>query len=153
MDLNELVEQMDMQFEEYRTFVNKENSVIFNVSADKLRDVEDGEIVSPYDGYQDWEKEELRDCEAIIDDNEIYIEIPSKYDIHEYNIMEEFCLSIDDNKLSDELYYAIKGSGAFRRFKDMVFRYDIADDWYQYCDNKYRKIAIEWCEENDIDYK
>ncbi len=55
----------------------------------------------------------------------------SKYDIHEYNIMEDFVLSIDDNKLSDELYYAIKGKGVFRRFKDLIQRYGIADrkDW------------------------
>lgn len=154
VDLIELVEQMDMQCEEYSIFVNKANGVIFTVSADKLRDVEDGETVPPYDGYQDWEKEELRDCESIIDDDdEIYVEIPSKYDIHEYSIMEEFCLSIADNKLSDELYYAIRGNGAFRRFKDLIQRHGIADDWYKYRDNKYREIAIEWCEENDIEYK
>lgn len=67
--------------------------------------------------------------------------------------MEDFVLSINDNKLSDELYYAIKGSGAFRRFKDLIQRYGIADDWYKYRDNKYREIAIQWCEENDMEYK
>jgi len=82
IDLNELIEQMDMQFEEYRTFFNKENGVLFTVSADKLRDVE-----------------------------------------------------------------------AFRRFKDLIQRYGIADDWYKYRDNRYRGIAIQWCEENDIKYK
>lgn len=82
IDLNELIEQMDMQFEEYRTFVNKDNGVFVTVSSDKLRDVEDGEIVPPYDGYQDWEKDELRDCEAIIEGfNDKFISIPSNYDI------------------------------------------------------------------------
>jgi hypothetical protein len=105
VELDELIEQMEMQFEEYRTFVNKEDGTFVTVSSDRLRDVEDGEIVPPYDGYKDWEIEELRDCEAIIDGYyENYIEIPSKFDIHEYSIMEDFVLSIDDNKLSDELF-------------------------------------------------
>lgn len=154
IDLDQLVEEMDMQFEDFRTFVNKESGQFVTISSDNLRDIEDGEILPPYDDYQDWEKEELEECEAIIDCyNEDYIPIPSKFHIHEYSIMEEFCLAIDDEKLSDELYSAIKGSGAFRRFKDLIQRYDIADDWYKYRDNKYREIAIEWCEENDIEYK
>lgn len=36
IDLNKLVEEMDMQFEDYRTFVNKENGTFVTVSSDNF---------------------------------------------------------------------------------------------------------------------
>jgi hypothetical protein len=36
-------------------------------------------------------------------------------------------LSITDQRISEELYYSIKGKGAFRRFRDMIRRFDIED--------------------------
>ena len=65
---------------------------------------------------------------------------------------EEFCGSLDDGRLSDILNNSIQGRGAFRRFKDNIHRYGIAEDWYRYRDDSLRKIAIEWCEENGINY-
>ena len=66
--------------------------------------------------------------------------------------MERFCLSVEDQAISDELYYAIKGRGAFRRFKDRIHRYGLAEAWYQYLDEALEKIAKRWCEEHQIDY-
>jgi hypothetical protein len=76
--------------------------------------------------------------------------LPSKYDINEYKIMESFCLSIVDQEISDELYYSIKGKGAFRRFKDMIKRFGIENYWYQHQDEAIKQIAIDWCNENGI---
>lgn len=82
-----------------------------------------------------------------------YISLPSQFDIHEYSIMEKFCLSINDDNLQDIMYSSIKGNGAFRRFKDNIHRYHIAEDWYKYRDEAIKQIAIEWCEDNEIRYK
>ena len=46
----------------------------------------------------------------------------------------------------------IKGSGAFRRFKDAVHHYGIADDWHKYRDDALKQIAIEWCRENNVEF-
>ncbi len=66
--------------------------------------------------------------------------------------MEQFCLSISDPKISDELYYAIKGRGAFRRFKDQIHYYGLADAWYEYLEAALKKMAVAWCERNTIEY-
>lgn len=66
--------------------------------------------------------------------------------------MERFCLSIEDEEISDSLYYAIKGKGAFRRFKEGIHRYGITDDWYKYREEALKQMARDWCEENDIEY-
>lgn len=86
------------------------------------------------------------------DGNKNFLGLPTKFDIDEYRIMERFCLSIQDEKTSEALYIAIKGSGAFRRFKDSIHRLAVADDWYKYRDKALKGIAVGWCEENDIAY-
>ena len=50
------------------------------------------------------------------------------------------------------MYSSIKGSGAFQRFKNKIHHYGIADEWYKYKDEALKELAIEWCEENEIEY-
>ena len=30
---------------------------------------------------------------------------------------------------------------------------NIIQDWYDFRDKKYKQIAIEWCEQNELEYK
>jgi hypothetical protein len=66
--------------------------------------------------------------------------------------MESFCLSIPDEKLSELLLNQIRGSGAFRRFKDTIYRYGIEKDWFRFRADAYKEIAIDWLENNDLAY-
>jgi len=66
--------------------------------------------------------------------------------------MEEFCWSIKDEGLSNQLYGSIKGSGAFRRFKDNIHRAGIEKNWYAFRDAAIRKVAIRWCEANELSF-
>jgi hypothetical protein len=68
-------------------------------------------------------------------------------------MMEKFCLSLNDSEMSDTLYGLIKGHGAFRRFKDAIHKYNIADDWYKYRNGELNEIAIEWCQQNSIEFE
>lgn len=78
--------------------------------------------------------------------------LPDKYDINEYSIMENFCFSLDNEKIMNELLYAIRGRGAFRRFKDKVQRLGIQQQWDNFREEAFKEIAIEWCEYNNIPY-
>ena len=79
-----------------------------------------------------------------------FVALPDKFEIHEYSIMERFCLSLSDEELQDELLYAIRGSGAFRRFKDAIYRKEIQDDWYRFRDESIKDIAIDFLESEGI---
>ena len=81
------------------------------------------------------------------------IMLPTRYDIDEYSMMEDFIETIEDEKLYNQLYIAINGPGAFRRFKDTCINFDIIENWYNFKDKKYKEIATEWCQENNIDYE
>ena len=80
-----------------------------------------------------------------------YLRLPTKYEINEYHIMEEFIWTLEDEKVN-KLEGAIQGRGAFRRFKDMVNRMGISQQWYNFQAEYYRKLAIEWCKENSLEY-
>ncbi len=35
----------------------------------------------------------------------------------------------------------------------MAIRVKLADDWYKYRNDALKEIAIEWCQENDIEFE
>lgn len=55
--------------------------------------------------------------------------------------MEEFIWTLKGEK-ADKLECAIRGRGAFRRFKDMVDGMGISQQWYDFQAEYYRKLAI-----------
>lgn len=81
------------------------------------------------------------------------IMLPTRYDINEYEMMEDFAETIEDDRLQIQLYISLNGSGAFRRFKDTCINFDIIDDWYKFRDGRYKELAINWCKENNIKFE
>lgn len=79
--------------------------------------------------------------------------LPTKFDIHEYSMMEDFITTISDNLLHNQLLIAINGTGAFRRFKDTCTNFGCIDDWYKFRNIKYKEIAVKWCKKNNVEYE
>jgi hypothetical protein len=77
---------------------------------------------------------------------------PDEFDINEYKIMEDFCVTSQDHQVGLELLQLIKGSGAFRRFKNAIRELGVESAWYEFKRKALEKIAIEWLEENEISY-
>ena len=89
--------------------------------------------------------EALEDMEENFQD---YISLPNQRDIDEYSMMENFIAKLSDLDVQGELEIVIRGTGAFRRFKDTICRLDLRQEWYDFRDNAFKKIALEWCEEH-----
>ena len=66
--------------------------------------------------------------------------------------MERFCYTVEDDELSRRLLSSIRGRGAFRYFKDTIYEYGIEEDWYEYREQAFKEIAIDWLEGNKIAY-
>ncbi|WP_096435057.1 UPF0158 family protein [Alteribacter populi] len=150
--LNEIIDELEMLMEEYKTYFNKKTYKITSISTTHLRkaeDVEEGEL----DTFPDWIKHELVEAIAILEDEEDgqYVELPSKFQVNEYEIMKEFSFS-QDAPIQSHLLRTIDGRGAFRRFKDEIISLNIEQEWYSYRRQQLRKIAVNWCERNSIKY-
>jgi hypothetical protein len=84
---------------------------------------------------------------------EASIILPTQHEINEYQIMVDFIETIDNLEIKNNLQRLIYGKGAFRRFKDYCVEMNIIQEWYKYRDEQYKEIAIEWCKQNELEYK
>jgi hypothetical protein len=100
----------------------------------------------------DLELDYYQEVNKILASDPDYLKLPSKFEIHEYEIMERFSLSYPNKKVSDILIGKIRGSGAFYRFKETIYQYGIENNWFQYRDNAYKEIVIARLESHDIAY-
>ena len=94
------------------------------------------------------EQEEVYDR---LDEHGFY-RLPTSFDIHDYDIMEEFVYTLSGSA-RDKLASAIQGKGTFRRFKDTVIRLGIDQEWYDFQSAEYKRKAARWCEDNGIEYE
>jgi hypothetical protein len=146
--LSDIIDGMESQSDESSSFLNKKTGEVILMTDYAMRAAEDNE---PLEDVPDWERELVSTGREILAGTGEYIQLPTKYDINEYGIMENFCTSLDRREIGDILYDLISGSGAFRRFKDAVYKYGVEDEWYKYRNNAIKEIAIEWCRENNIE--
>jgi hypothetical protein len=146
---------MEMMMDEYHKYLNTETGKIITVSSEDLGIAEDSAEDDDFSEYSDWQRDAIEEAMDVVMSwtSRKYIELPDKYDIHEYNIMEAFCGLISNEKISNELYSAIKGKGAFRRFRDTIDRNGVEDDWYSFRRQVIEANAIKWCNHNNILYE
>ena len=112
--------------------------------------VETGEVESLPDRDNDYvDFEEFEEIAEAIDASDVYVRLPTQYDIHEYRIMEAFA----EKKGSRGLFLALRGRGAFRHFKDCCAELGIRDEYFSFRHNAYFDIARQWCEENKIPFE
>lgn len=150
--LSKIIEAMEFQEPDGSSYLDKTNAEVITLSAEEFQAADNGDSL---DDYPEWQHDNLKLARKILAEDgsaNRFIGLPTNFDIDEYWIMEKFCFSIRDEKIAEVLYRAIKGSGAFRRFKDSVHQLDVAEDWYEYRNETIKQMAIEWCEQNDIVY-
>ena len=147
--LNDVVEALDNATEEHSHYLNKRTGEIVLLTSEELKAAEDDELISK---YPDWQREAILKAREVLSDSEHFSQLPDQFDIHEYQIMENFCRAFEDRQVGDELLRLMKGSGAFRRFKNAINEMDVDKAWYQFKQRALEKIAIEWLEENEIPY-
>ena len=146
--LQDILEGMDFQSDEQSSFLNLTTGEVIAITDEELRAAEEDALL---EDFPEWQHDAIRIAREIAE-TEHYLPLPDRFEINEYRIMERFCLSVEDDDLRDDLCVAICGRGAFRRFKDRIQVYGMAEEWYRYRDAALREIAIAWCEEHGIQY-
>ncbi|MCI0429256.1 MAG: UPF0158 family protein [Rhodospirillales bacterium] len=133
---------------EFTAYLNRRTGEVYFVTDEGERALED-----PDDPLvPDWQREELPKVREVMESAE-WLALPSKFDIHEYSIMKQFCLDLPDGEQREALLDAIHGSGAFRRFKGLVHRYGIQQQWYDYRDREIEAVVANWLDAQGIAYE
>jgi hypothetical protein len=149
VNLKDIIEGLEFQSDEGSSHLNTATGEVVYVTEEELRAAEEEE---PLNHFPEWQHDAIRIAKDIVETDH-YLQLPDRFEIHEYSIMERFCLSIDDEDMRDDLCDAIRGRGAFRRFKDRMQLYGMAEEWYRYRDAALREIAVAWCEAHGIPYR
>ena len=130
--LTEVIDALDFINDEIEYYYNPDTEEIFMSNIGEIENLNEDELDELF---------------------EKSIMLPTRYDINEYGMMEDFAETIEDVRLQNQLYISLNGRGVFRRFKDTCINFDIIDDWYNYRDQKYKELAINWCKDNNIEFE
>lgn len=113
-------------------------------------DLTTGALVSPDPDDDEIDEEELLE-------NENLLLLPDDlYEGLSYGALDEFVASLPDDPVRRELERAIRGKGAFRRFKDIVFGGGNVElkhrwNWFETC--RKRERIVDWLRDCDIEPK
>jgi len=146
--LSELVQTMESQDDESELFVNSRTGEILIFSEEEIIIAEGGD--DPV-RFPQWQREIIELANEALD-NDDFIEMGAAHEIDDYAMMRDFCDSISDAVVSDQLHASIKGRGAFHHFRKSVEELDLLEEWNAFKHEAYKRAAVAWCEENNIDY-
>ena len=148
VSLDEVVGELESLGDEVAAYVNRKTGEVVSVFLPDLEIVEEGR---EEEDELEWGEEALPTLRSIAS-TEDWVCLPDKFDIHEWEIMREFADS-RSSPLSAELHHAIHGKGAFRMFRDALYRHGIEDDWYEFWKQGLKRIAAEALEAEGIPYR
>lgn len=137
VSLKEVSELMDAGPDGWSTYVCRKSGEIATIPGAEDFDSEDPEFA------------EVRERVVASDD---FVTMPGKFDIHEYRIMEDFVEGQTDANVRDMLDRAIRGKGAFRRFKDCAHDLGVIEQWYDWKVKAIGRIAADHLDHMGIAY-
>jgi hypothetical protein len=140
-----VVEGMEMQSDEMHSYLHRPTGRVVTVSDDALAAAENGDEECDI-------QEELPEARRIVAAGDEYVELPDRFELNEYRMMERFAESLAGGSARDAALRSLHGRGAFRYFKDTVHNLGVAKSWYAFRDECYREVAREWCDANGIEY-
>jgi hypothetical protein len=104
---------------------------------------EDGEV-----GTLENEDEDERKVKALL---ETFVGVPQRTTHEDYELMVEFAATVEDPHLRDLLEVALKGRGAFRRFKDVVSRDpDERQRWFDFREEHVHREIDTWLDNRGL---
>ena len=138
--------QTSAEFSSY--FLDRRTGEIELITDEVWSAAERDELISE---YPEWQRELILKAREIRNTDH-FVELPSESDINSYEIMEQFCHEYPNRQISEKLSIAIKGKGAFRRFRDVIDDLGIQDEWNRFEHQQFEDIALEWLEAEEIPF-
>lgn len=150
VQINRLVNSILEQFEDTNTYYDRLTGEIVSVDdyymSLALHDIEE---VLTYS----WQRDMVLKCKSIINNNEErFLLLPKKNVLKDNELMEEFIEKKLEKWEREELVFIINGSNRLKRFKLAIEGNEYEVLWNLYLYDKYKSIAINWCNSNGVKY-
>jgi hypothetical protein len=90
--LDDVIEAFESAGEEHSHYLDKRTGDIVLITNEEIGAAEEDELISE---YPEWQRESILKAREILK-SEHFIALPDQFEIHEYKIMEDFCLEIQN---------------------------------------------------------
>lgn len=144
--LQDVLIALEPMGDEWYAYIHRHTGELITFSEEEMRLAEEDDPQAP-----EWQLAQLPDVRKVLASND-YVELPDAFAFDEYHVMERFCWQQDDAERREELLSAIRGRGAFRRFKDVVYVKGMADDWFAYRERALKELAMDFLEDEGIPF-
>src|SRR5215831_3883088 len=95
--LKDIIEGLEFLTDEGTFYLNTTTGEVVYVTTEELRAAEEEH---PLEDFPAWQHDAI--CIAgEIRETDHYLPLPDRFEIHEYSIMERFCLSVDDEDMRE----------------------------------------------------
>jgi hypothetical protein len=142
--LSDVVEALDSP-EEWECYLDRGTGDIITVTENEASYLDEAPEL---EDLPEWQRESVQRVRAALAAGDL-IELPSKFDVHEWDVMRRFA-EAQSGAARNDLLDAIHGTGAFRLFRTGLARLGIREDWYRFRAEALKTIARDWLEANDI---
>ena len=148
ISLREIIAALEAASDDCTSYLDPETGEIVVVTEEERALAED-----PYweEEAPAWQLEMMPKIRGALDSDR-FLELPDRFDIHEWSIMERFSRTQNIEQIRSELLNAIHGAGAFRAFRSAIRRLGLEQSWYQFRDEALAEIARSWLEEHKLQY-
>jgi hypothetical protein len=145
--LEDLIDALDEQTDTLFAFLDRHTGDVFLISEESLALTEaDPETIAM---LPDWQKEEAMRA-VLIETTDRYLALPDRFDVNEWNIMNEFSHEVKRENIRTALLRAVQGNHPFGRFKDQIANHNLWDDWNRFRSHAFGEILRDWAEENGV---
>jgi hypothetical protein len=147
VDMRELASAFDYS-EGIIFYFDLDTGAVLYITDDTLFALEDTSLDD-----DDWQQEAVSEARQIQDGlGTCYLEVPQVDSFTGYNDMVEFIAAVEDDHLHELLEVAVRGKGAFRRFKDVLYGYpETRQQWFQFKDEQMQRRVVRWLAAHDIE--
>src|SRR4051794_28268889 len=112
--ITDIVEGLESSFGEMQSMLDKQTGEVIGIREGVLGRAEEDEESGELAGG--WEWEEFEQAKLVVENPDRFIDLPSKFDLHEWQIMADFAERVSRENVRRDLQNAIHAAGAFRNF-------------------------------------
>jgi len=150
--LDVIIEALEMADDSISSYLDVESGEVCSITEEEFDLAEDPQTVILE--LPDWQREAVKLAGSIQEqEGKRYLALPSKFDVHEWAIMDRFSETLKDARMRNDFHGGIRGAGAFRLFKHLLTEYNLWDAWNRFKQVELRQMAVQWCEENGITFR
>jgi Uncharacterised protein family (UPF0158) len=134
VSLDELIDALEAQSDSLFPYLDRETGEVLLISEESLS-LSEGEP-DEIELLPDWQKEEAK-LAVLIETTDRYLALPGRFEVNEWNIMNEFCHQAKRDNIRSALLGAIRVAHPFRRFKEQLTNHNLWEEW-----NRFRRQAF-----------